>query len=148
MQGSSFLLLLYVMFYWFPTCIASIPCSFLIYTKLTFDQKKKNTKSLKHLKSKRNRERPSVLHWNSYTVTSIKVQAAPPPAASPQFSTVLQQQVFSSTSPLSSSISGRQLHHLQAMHQRLQLFLVQQPPWYLLPQQPWWYNFQPLFSVY
>jgi cbb3-type cytochrome oxidase subunit 3 len=29
------------MFCWFPACIASLSCSFLIYTFLTFDQKKK-----------------------------------------------------------------------------------------------------------
>jgi hypothetical protein len=31
----------HVMFCWFPACIASLSCSFLIYTFLTFDQKKK-----------------------------------------------------------------------------------------------------------
>jgi hypothetical protein len=41
-QGSQFPLLVHVMFCWFPACTASLSCSFLIYTILTFDQKKKN----------------------------------------------------------------------------------------------------------
>jgi len=41
LQGRLFPLLVHVMFCWFPACIASLSCSFLIYTFLTFDQKKK-----------------------------------------------------------------------------------------------------------
>ena len=44
LQGRLFPLLVHVMFCWFPACIASLSCSFLIYTFLTFDQKKKRAK--------------------------------------------------------------------------------------------------------
>ena len=44
-QGSLFPLLVHVMFCWFPACTASLSCSFLIYTFLTFDQKTKVNKN-------------------------------------------------------------------------------------------------------
>jgi L-asparagine transporter-like permease len=46
LQGRLFPLLVHVMFCWFLACIASLSCSFLIYTFLTFDQKKERALSL------------------------------------------------------------------------------------------------------